>query len=192
MRAVGVLLAGMVLATAFAGCKAKPKTPGEIIAQGASAWNAWREANPGVRPDLSGVVLDGVDLSGANLEGIVLSGAQLSRANLAHAILRDTNLSGANLNQANLGESDLSAANLAGARLTEANLHGARLTGANLSRADVQGASLADADLANANIDALSQWSTVTSYAGANIYRVVLAPAGFKEFALEQGAVKRG
>ena len=38
-----------------------------LLKQGVDAWNAWREENPDVRPDLSGAHLDGADLTGAHL-----------------------------------------------------------------------------------------------------------------------------
>jgi uncharacterized protein YjbI with pentapeptide repeats len=55
--------------------------------QGSDAWNAWREENPAVRPDLSGVDLMEADLNGANLQGADLSMANLIRARLSRANL---------------------------------------------------------------------------------------------------------
>src|SRR5262249_29661082 len=89
-----------------------------LLKKGVEAWNAWRERNPDIRPDLSGAhlsrgdfgsanLLDAEDLFGAHLRGANLSGADLSGANLSGA-----NLSRARLNQANLGGADLSGANI--------------------------------------------------------------------------------
>jgi Pentapeptide repeats (8 copies) len=64
-----------------------------------ASWNAWREGDEDIRPDLI-------------------------RANLAKADLRGADLRGASLNAADLGEVDLSGANLERANLTGANLHG--------------------------------------------------------------------
>src|SRR5437764_409218 len=55
-------------------------------------WNAWREANPRIVPDLSEADLSEADLSEADL-----SGANLGLANLIEANLSGANLSGANL-----------------------------------------------------------------------------------------------
>jgi hypothetical protein len=56
-----------------------------MLKKGVDAWNAWRDENPDIRPDLSGTTLRSADLSRANL-----SKADLSRTNLT-----ETNLSGA-------------------------------------------------------------------------------------------------
>jgi Pentapeptide repeats (8 copies) len=138
-----------------------------ILKKGVDAWNAWRDENPGVRPDLVEVDLTKTDLSGADLSATDLSGANFSEAKLIRA-----NLSGANLRQANLMEANLTGANLSGAFLFAAflirtNLSGADLThallsGSNLSRANLSGAylmgaflhgsTLIDADLTDADL----------------------------------------
>jgi hypothetical protein len=58
-----------------------------LLKQGVAAWNAWREKNPDIRPDLSEAILGGADLSGANLFMADLSGAILVKANLDNADL---------------------------------------------------------------------------------------------------------
>jgi uncharacterized protein YjbI with pentapeptide repeats len=104
-----------------------------VLRQGSEAWNAWREQNPKVRPDLSRSYLYRADLSGVDLSGV-----NLSRANLSEAILywdppgRTVSeaigvLYGADLSGADLSRADLSRANLTWADLFEANLSGARL-----------------------------------------------------------------
>jgi pentapeptide repeat protein len=138
-----------------------------ILKKGVDAWNAWRDENPGVRPDLVEVDLTKTDLSGADLSATDLSGANFSEAKLIRA-----NLSGANLRQANLMEANLTGALLSGAFLFAAflirtNLSGADLThallsGSNLSRANLSGAylmgaflhgsTLIDADLTDADL----------------------------------------
>lgn len=107
------------------------------FAGGVEAWNAWRGANPGVRPDLSGSRirmrrLSGVDLRGADLRRVMIPGVDLSGADL-----RDADLAGA----------DLMESNLRGARLGGADLRGANLMGADLEGADLEGADLEDAVL---------------------------------------------
>ena len=54
------------------------------------AWNAWRDKNSDIRPDLFGANLTGAYLGGPNL-----SGADLVGANLTGAYLGGANLSGA-------------------------------------------------------------------------------------------------
>jgi uncharacterized protein YjbI with pentapeptide repeats len=80
-----------------------------LLGRGDAAWNAWR-AKHDERPDLSGAVLRGLDLSRFDL----------SRADLRGADLRGTTCSGA----------DLSSAHLEGANLFKAVLDGAELAGA--------------------------------------------------------------
>src|SRR2546428_571308 len=63
-----------------------------LLKKGVAAWNAWRDENPDIRPDLNGANLSAVDLSGANL-----SGENLQGANLYAAHLLDTDFTGADL-----------------------------------------------------------------------------------------------
>jgi steroid delta-isomerase-like uncharacterized protein len=97
---------------------------------GSAVWNHWRRENPDVAVVLEGVRLDGMILTGIDFSGAILRGASMHAANLMNA-----NLSGADLRGANLEEADFIAA----------NLRGAILTGANLREADFLGADLADA-----------------------------------------------
>jgi hypothetical protein len=80
-----------------------------MLQQGVDAWNAWRERNPSITPDLSG--------------------APLARAHLSEANLNHTNLSGANLFRANLFRAKLRVANLAYAILVDADIRDADVTG---------------------------------------------------------------
>ena len=58
-----------------------------MLRQGVDAWNAWREREPSITPNLSGANLSDADLSEANLVEANLVGAKLSEA-----VLRDANL----------------------------------------------------------------------------------------------------
>lgn len=71
-----------------------------LLSQDVAAWNAWREANPGVRADLLGAKLAEAKLAEANLAGADLQGANLTGAYLAGANLQGANLQGANLRDA--------------------------------------------------------------------------------------------
>ena len=132
----------------------------ELIQEGSVAWNAWRQANPNVIPDLSDADLSNADLSGVNLSGANLSGANLSGANLRHANLSvadpigarfvGARLVGADLSGANLVGADLSGANLSWANLNRAKLGGAKLIGTNLIRTDLMGTDLSWANLSGA------------------------------------------
>jgi hypothetical protein len=77
----------------------------EMLTRGRLTWNAWRDDNPDVTPDLIGADLSGQDLAGALLTYASLHYADLGGANLAFANLSGANLSGANLDGADLRNS---------------------------------------------------------------------------------------
>ena len=133
----------------------------EQLLQGVDVWNAWRQKEPSLNPDLSGANLAGANLGSANLSRTDLTAAKLMEANLAGANLSGTNLGAANLSGANLsavttsfGAADLQGANLRGTDLSAANLHGAQLSGANLGGAQLAGANLMTAQLMRADLNA--------------------------------------
>lgn len=118
-----------------------------ILAEGVKAWNRWRKAHPGTRPDLSFANLHLADLSEVNLRRAELRGVDLSFANLHFA-----DLSGANLRRANLIEADLSDVNLIEVDLIEADLSGASLCCACLQVARLTGTRLDGAILTDAGL----------------------------------------
>jgi Pentapeptide repeats (8 copies) len=125
-----------------------------LLKKGVKAWNAWRDENPNVRPDLSNADLSGADLAGANLREAFLFKANLGSADLVEANRRDhADLSGAVLSGADLREAFLRKANLTGA-----DLSGADLSGADLSLAPLVSADLTDADLTGCHIYGVSAW----------------------------------
>jgi uncharacterized protein YjbI with pentapeptide repeats len=148
-----------------------------LIKQGVDAWNAWRDENKNIRPDLSHADLravklaernlrakahaanymkadfwKGAKLDFANLNGADLGGARLMGADLTAADLNGANLSGANLADALLGIAKLSGADLSLATLCGADLTATDLSGANLSGADLLGANVTEANLSGANV----------------------------------------
>jgi uncharacterized protein YjbI with pentapeptide repeats len=126
-----------------------------LLKQGVAAWNAWRDENPHVHPNLSetdlrailiNANLSGANLSGADLNGAILTNANLSGANLNGAFLFQANLAGANLSGATM----LHRTNLSGAFLRRTNLSGAILCGADFSLTELTRADFSDADLREA------------------------------------------
>ena len=73
------------------------QTQVDLLKAGVAGWNAWREANPKAKVDLTGA-----DLRKANLTGANLSGADLFLSNLTGANLRNANLTEAHLRGAKL------------------------------------------------------------------------------------------
>jgi hypothetical protein len=137
----------------------------EMLREGVEKWNAWRAANPDIRPNLRLAVL-----SGWALDNFDLRGAFLNRAQLTNARLKGTHLEGANLDSANLEGAVLRDAHLEGATLEDANLGGADLRGIFLSKTtmfkDAQLSSsrgtvlLVDADWGHVNLGAIN-WDDV-------------------------------
>jgi uncharacterized protein YjbI with pentapeptide repeats len=169
-----------------------------VLRQGVWAWNAWRQANPGLRPNLSGANLDGAELSqaklqwtnlyGASLQGTVLndveliraeltaanaSGAQFKRADFRGALFTSPHSESARTFGANLSSADLTGANLTkvdltGVNLAKASLRGALLTGSNIEQADLR-----DADLCGANLSGVVFDGTLLQ--GANLRGCMVA-----------------
>jgi hypothetical protein len=145
-----------------------PNSPhSEILCRGAAAWNAWREKNPSIVPDLNGAALalsddprdqESFNLMGGRLQNCVLRFAKLSTANLEAADMPGVDLTHARLHlailsAANLSNSCLDYAFLCGAVLKKACLRGASLRFATLSTANLQAADMSDADLMHARLD---------------------------------------
>ena len=124
----------------------------QVLKKGVAAWNAWRDENPNIHPDLSEAYLSEANLVGANLGGADLYRVNLIEANLSLANLIGGNLSGANLTGASLTRASLREANLGGANLYRANLRGAGLSEANLTRANLREAGLSEANLTRASL----------------------------------------
>lgn len=96
---------------------------------GVKYWNEWRKKNPDVIPDLRSA-----ELSGQVLNDVNLSGADLRDANLSVCEMTNCTLNGANLSGANLSFSGLNNAILTNTNLTGANLQGADLTNAKYNK----------------------------------------------------------
>jgi hypothetical protein len=139
----------------------------EILKQGVDVWNAWRQDQRKIVPDLRGAELRGAQLTHANLirtkliraklssadlTYTKLSGARLMLADLRGANLRGAELINADLFSANLGDADFSDTDLRGAVLKSADLRNAKLRGASLLNATFDNAKLGDSDFTDARM----------------------------------------
>jgi hypothetical protein len=174
----------------------------EILRSGPTAWNAWREENPSIVPDLAGIALKlserqmgPINGGPINLKSALLQEAMLPFATLSAAELEAADLSGADLVHARLDRANLRAANLSGAQLGHANfaaadltnaiLCGASLSFANLTAADLQAADMTGADLEHARFDQANLQAANLShalldhadFAGANLAKANLCGA---------------
>lgn len=117
--------------------------------------------------NISGLVLEGFDLSGmdfcgGSLQETVFSNADLSGtrfdgADLTGAVFINADLSGSSFESAELTNTDFSSANcsqtnLCRAKMTDAIFDNARLAGARMEESDAGGASFIEADLTGANL----------------------------------------
>jgi hypothetical protein len=139
-----------------------------ILNQGVEAWNDWREKNPEINPDLSGMNFRNADLILANL-----SNANLNGANLREADLRWANLKNAKLRGIDLGLSNLNNAQFINADLTEANLFKSSLVQTNFE----------GAILVKCNVYGISTWDT--NLRRAEQKDIIITPHGFPEITVD-------
>ena len=85
-------------------------------------WNAWRQANPAIRPDLAGADLSDGDLTGADLADAVMYRVTMNGVHLARAVLRRADLRAARLRYVDLAHADLTGADMAFAHLFNVDL----------------------------------------------------------------------
>jgi hypothetical protein len=158
-----------------------------ILAHKAANFQAWQVINSaqgkggsGGRVDaLADLIANDVSLAGVKLDGAWLEKARLDGAQLREASFENANLSGASLRGADLQDANLTRVTLVGADLRGASLRGALLRDSLLSTADLR-----DADLHGAQ-----GWESITSLTYTNIQGVRNPPTGFREWALERGAI---
>jgi uncharacterized protein YjbI with pentapeptide repeats len=153
------------------------------------------------RTNLSGAALDEANLDecvaeGANLKAASLTGASLRRAKLSAAVLDDADLTGdIDFLRAQLVRTSLRNAKLSGARfeecdLTECDLSNADLAGATLQGTSTERASLEGANLERADLTGLLKWDSIKTITGAKVAGIKGEPAGFREWAIRNGAVE--
>lgn len=135
------------------------------------------------------VALVGVDASSAFLQGVVLDRANLVRSDFSAADLRGSAFRFADLGFADFRSANLRGADLGHANLSNANLSGIDLVGSSLAGARLDSADLSSADLRNADLGAIL-WRQIAAIKSANIAGIRNAPQGFREWALQNGAVE--
>ena len=147
------------------------------LSEGVASWNAWREANPTVRPDLTEATL-----RERNLVGFNLSYANFSRADLERADLSRAALVGTDFTDAAMPSSKLRGANLRGAIFTRTNLCDADLTmtGPNW-RLIEPGAPASDRLLTSFDPPATASGLTPLQFAGADLALATL-PSDISSF----------
>jgi uncharacterized protein YjbI with pentapeptide repeats len=150
-----------------------------LLLKSVTDWNAWRDKNRDISPDLEGAGLNKANLRGAHLARVNLFEANLSKANLSSAFFYGANLDAANFDGANLSGASFTKAHLWAAHLSKANLRGASFFEANLSRADLSGQDLRDASLTTANLSGANL--SGANLSGAYLEEAILVNTDFTD-----------
>jgi uncharacterized protein YjbI with pentapeptide repeats len=119
----------------------------EMLRQGVTAWNKWRQKNPDIMPDLSDLKSDKLNLKRIDFSNTRLEKACLSMSNLADANFRDALLHAADLQGSNFQRADFSGADLSFANLSKSNLREIIWNKAKLRRTDLSDSDLCDDQL---------------------------------------------
>lgn len=163
----------------------------DFLKRGVKAWNTWRQGSPGIKPNLRGADLCGLNLSGmdfrnANLRGAILRNADFSDTRLEGADLYNANCTGATFSRGkcydlgghkrvNFSQAILTRANLDEMDLTWGNLRGANLRGATIRWTNLYAADLRDANLAGASLNVSNLQEAL--FAGADLTEADLSGA---------------
>lgn len=129
----------------------------KVFRRGVTSWNKWRDKNPDVIPELTGIQLDTVDLNGINLSNADLRGATLKNVSLNNSVLENANLEAADLKHISFLFSDLSNSNFSNANLKYIKLNNSKLIKskfykATLNKISFVFANLNDVDFSNTKI----------------------------------------
>jgi uncharacterized protein YjbI with pentapeptide repeats len=184
----------------------------QVFQSGKHAWNQWRETNPSVLIDLSGinvtasmfdvshvnsegqVDLRQINLRGANLNNSQFSGVDMTEADCNGASLQNLTFTATNLSHVIFDGADLShskfwdgcapCASFWDAMLEEVVLSGALLEGANFTNANLCHANLEGANLSNAEL-----WRA--NLQNADLGGAILFKANMTEIDLRQANLHR-
>ena len=129
----------------------------KILSRGVRHWNEWRQNQPGIIPDLSGMDLSQRDLTRINLSGAILRGTRfyesiLYGANFENADATGTTFKRAILKKTDFTESSLKKASLSGAILDGSRLNRAYAFSCQMRKARLKRVSCHSANMENANL----------------------------------------
>lgn len=163
-----------------------------ILLQGSEAWNRWRNDNPSIFPDLTGINVgrgrfDGVNLRDANLAGAFFGKCQLANADFTNAVLGSARFHRCSLQRALFKEVSASHVSFFGSDMTEGQFDGSTFWFAELDGAILEGAKLRRANLSYSSC-------TNTSFrkadlTGANLSCASFVRTGFEEASLSDSLV---
>lgn len=185
----------------------------ELINQGATKWNSWREENQGEQLDLGGMDLrfynltqydfSKVNMKNTNFHGAILNNVNFSQGNLVNtdfgrsylsianfsnsdvssSIFNGAFLSGANFQNAILENNDFRNAFLENSKFTKANLKGGNFDGVDLTTTILENADLSFATLSRSNLSYLDLTNTKLFH--SDFYQASLVQSSFKGMDLQ-------
>lgn len=172
-----------------------------MLKKGVTAWNKWREKNPHVIPQLSGIDiclgkysgLDGYNLNDANLAGfkgkvVSFDRASLRRANLEKASFNECGFEGTDLTEANLKKIDINSCSLNRAILRRANLSEASIRYSTAIKADLEESEIAEAEFISLDMSrAIFKKSKISH---TKLININLNEANFNEAFINKTTIK--
>ena len=127
----------------------------KILKNGVDGWNAWRKANPHIKPDLAKA-----DLFNKDLSLVDLTNSNLICASFSNATMIGADLSLSNIYEADFTYADFTNANLSGSSLSFADFNYTNLSGANLRVTDLRSAVIRNTTLTGADFSqAIMGWT---------------------------------
>ncbi|MDJ0680795.1 MAG: pentapeptide repeat-containing protein, partial [Xenococcaceae cyanobacterium MO_167.B52] len=171
-----------------------------MLKKGAVTWNRWREKNPDVIPQLSGIKLfpkELRDLSEYNLDYANLASVTGTIVSFKYASLVGANLEKANFRESNFEEADLRNTNLKSiviqssqfkrANLQKANLQEASIRFSNFTEVNLEEANLQEADLSQVDFQkAIFKKANLTN---TKLHNLDLREANFNKASLEKATI---
>jgi uncharacterized protein YjbI with pentapeptide repeats len=148
---------GLVFCLPFRHVQAADVRHEAILKKGSAEWNAMRQKEPALQPDLSGAAIRGrrlrkVDFRHTNLAGADISQTDLGKADFGDADLHGARLDGSVLAGSRFADAKMQRASLTGASCSDADFNGAQMASSVLRRVDFESAILRGADLSGADL----------------------------------------
>ncbi|MGQ0565287.1 MAG: pentapeptide repeat-containing protein [Gemmobacter sp.] len=144
--------------------------------------------------DLTGAWLESADLVKVSFRGANVSRANFNSTDLNEAFFRFVEMKGATFigsmaDGVLISFSDAESAVFSGASMEGASVNQVNLKGALLNDVSVAGATFYKVNLEGADLSGMKNWSAIADISETNIANLRAAPDGFREWALENGAI---
>lgn len=160
----------------------------EILEQGVEVWNAWREMNPDIQPDLSGfsfpanLNMEGINFRHTNLRAADLSNTHLISADLSKAYMVNATLDKALVEKTKLVETILEGANLHETHLIEIECRETIFNAAVMVAAQIVNSNIEVSYFVGTDLRTAVFFQNITMncfFHGANLSQATLRETGF-------------